>query len=102
MVFLAGFAVPFGEELIFRGIFYKMLRERWGVWPGVLISSLVFGAIHGDLAVGLTAFLLGILLALVFEYSRSLWTSILVHALNNSVKIGLLYLLVELGFSVGG
>jgi membrane protease YdiL (CAAX protease family) len=101
MLFLAGVAAPFGEELLFRGVFYKMLRERWGIWPGVLISSLVFGMIHGDLAVGLTAFLLGILLALVFEYSRSLWTSILVHALNNSIKIGLFYLLVELGFPVG-
>lgn len=101
MLFLAGVAAPFGEELLFRGVFYKMVRERWGIWPGVLISSLVFGIIHVDVAVGLTAFLLGILLALVYEYSRSLWTSILVHAINNSIKIGLLYLLVELGFPLG-
>lgn len=101
LIFLAGFAAPVGEELLFRGVLYTMLRERWGIWPGVLISSLIFGLIHGDLAVGLTAFLLGILLALVFEYSHSLWTSILVHTINNSIKIGLLYLLVELGISVG-
>ncbi|OGO63857.1 MAG: hypothetical protein A2Z45_01775 [Chloroflexi bacterium RBG_19FT_COMBO_55_16] len=97
MLLLAGVVAPFGEELLFRGVFYPLLRDRWGVWPGVLVSSLIFGIIHGDLAVGLTAFLLGIILALVFEYSQSLWTSILVHAINNSAKIALLYLLVKLG-----
>ncbi len=102
MLFLAGFAAPFGEELLFRGILYSMFRERWGIWIGVLVSSFLFGLIHGNLAVGLTGFLLGILTALVFEYSNSLWTAVLVHTLNNSVKIVLLYLLVILGFSVGG
>lgn len=101
MLFLAGFAAPFGEELLFRGILYSMFRERWGIWIGVLVSSLLFGLIHGNLAVGLTGFLLGILTAIVFEYSDSLWTAVLVHALNNSIKIALLYLLVVLGFSVG-
>jgi hypothetical protein len=101
MLFLAGFAAPFGEELFFRGVLYSMLRERWGVWIGVLVSSFLFGLIHGNLAVGLTGFLLGILTALVFEYSKSLWTAVLVHTLNNSIKIGLLYLLVVLGYSVG-
>ena len=101
MLFLAGFAAPFGEELLFRGILYAMLRERWGIWIGVLVSSFLFGLIHGNLAVGLTGFLLGILTALVFEYSKSLWTAVLVHTLNNSIKIGLLYLLVILGYSVG-
>jgi hypothetical protein len=101
MLFLAGFAAPFGEELLFRGILYSMFRERWGIWIGVLVSSFLFGLIHGNLAVGLTGFLLGILTAIVFEYSKSLWTAVLVHTLNNSIKIVLLYLLVILGFSVG-
>jgi hypothetical protein len=97
MLLLAGIVVPIAEELIFRGFLYTFLKERWGVWPGVVISSLIFGIIHADVIVGITAFLLGILLAVLFEYSRSLWTSILVHAINNSAKIALLYLLIELG-----
>jgi hypothetical protein len=101
MLFLAGFAAPFGEELFFRGVLYTMLRERWGIFLGVVVSSLLFGLIHGNLAVGITGFLLGVLAAIVFEYSNSLWTAILVHSINNAAKIGLLYLLVKLGFSVG-
>lgn len=101
MLIMVGFAAPFGEELLFRGILYTMIRERWGILSGVLLSSLIFGLFHGNLAVGITGFLLGILTAIVFEYSHSLWTAVLVHAINNSLKIGLLYLLVSLGFSVG-
>ena len=97
MLLLAGVAVPIAEELIFRGFLYNFLKERWGVWPGVFVSALIFGIIHGNVTVGVTAFLLGILLAVLYEYSHSLWTSILVHAINNSAKIALLYILIELG-----
>lgn len=97
LLLLTGIAVPIAEELIFRGFLYNFLKERWGVWPGVVISSLIFGIIHADFAVGFTAFMLGILLAVLYEYSHSLWTSILVHAINNSAKIALLYILIKLG-----
>jgi membrane protease YdiL (CAAX protease family) len=97
MILLAGILVPIAEELIFRGFLYNFLKERWGVWPGVFISALVFAIIHGNVIVGVTAFFLGIILAILYEYSHSLWTSILFHAVNNSAKIALLYILIVLG-----
>jgi hypothetical protein len=100
MLLLAGIVAPFGEELLFRGVLYTFIRERWGIWLGVLGSSLIFGLIHGNLAVGITGFLLGIAAALVFEYSKSLWTAVIVHAINNSLKIALLYVLVLLGVEI--
>lgn len=100
MLFLAGFAAPLGEELLFRGVLYSFLRERWGVWLSVLVSSFLFGLIHGNIAVGLTGFLLGIVAAIVFECSKSLWTAVIVHSINNSLKIGLLYVLVLLGLEI--
>lgn len=100
MLFLAGFAAPFGEELLFRGVLYTMFRERWAIWISVIASSFLFGLIHGNVAVGLTGFFLGIIAALIFEYSKSLWTAIVVHSINNSLKIGLLYLLVKLGVNI--
>ena len=99
MLLLGGITAPFGEELLFRGVLYPLLRNRWGLWPGVLGSSLIFAVAHGDVAVGVTGLVLGIILALVFEYSRSLWSAVLVHVLNNGLKILLLYILVALGFS---
>lgn len=100
MLILAGIVAPFGEELFFRGVLYSFLRERWGIWIGVFVSSLLFGLMHGNLAVGLTGFLLGIVAALVFEYSQSLWTAVIVHVINNSLKIALLYLLVLFGLEI--
>lgn len=97
MILLAGILVPIAEELIFRGFLYNFLKERWGVWPGVFISALVFAIIHGNVIVGVTAFFLGIILAILYEYSHSLWTSILFHSVNNSAKIALLYILIVLG-----
>ncbi|UCE00893.1 MAG: CPBP family intramembrane metalloprotease [Chloroflexota bacterium] len=100
MLILAGFAAPFGEELLFRGVLYRMFRERWGIWIGIFLSSLLFGIIHGNFAVAITGFIIGVVAAIAFEYSRSLWTAIIIHAINNSLKIGLLYLLVKLGISI--
>jgi membrane protease YdiL (CAAX protease family) len=101
LVLLGGFVVPFAEELLFRGVLYRFIRSRWGVWAGVLLSALIFGGIHLNIAVGTTAFILGIVLALLFEYSHSLWTSVLLHALNNTFRILLLYVLIALGINIG-
>ena len=97
MLLMAGFVAPLAEELFFRGVLYTFLRERWGIWISVFTSSFLFGLIHGDIAVGITGFLLGVVAALVFEFSKSLWTAVIVHVINNSLKIALLYLLVYLG-----
>jgi membrane protease YdiL (CAAX protease family) len=101
MIILAGFVAPFGEELLFRGVFYTLLRGKWSILPSVLLSSFIFGLIHGNIAVGFTGFLLGIVAAIIFEYSKSLWTSILVHSINNSARIALLYILLLFGNSIG-
>jgi membrane protease YdiL (CAAX protease family) len=101
MLLLGGIAAPFGEELLFRGVLFRMVRARWGLWAGVLVSSLIFAALHGHIAVAVSAFVLGLLLALVYHYSGSLWAAVIVHALNNSARIVLLYILVALGLAEG-
>lgn len=100
MVILGGIAVPIAEEILFRGVVYKWMRRSWGLWPGILVSSFLFGIVHIDPSVAGAAFFLGIILALIYEYSRSLWSAILVHAINNSVKIILLYAFVAFGIDI--
>jgi membrane protease YdiL (CAAX protease family) len=101
LILMGGVAVPFAEELFFRGVLYIWFRGHWPVWPSVIVSALIFAVAHLDIAVGLTAFVLGLVLALVYEYSQSLWTSVLIHALNNSLRLILLYILVALGLTTG-
>jgi membrane protease YdiL (CAAX protease family) len=92
MVPLGGFAVPMAEELVFRGLVYRWLRVRWGVAPSAALSAVLFGVVHGQLEVGVGAFLVGIVLALAYERSQSLWPPIIIHAVQNSVSIVLMFL----------
>jgi hypothetical protein len=88
----AGLLAPVAEELYFRGLIYGWFRSRFSLWPAVIVSSAIFALGHIDsIGVVASSFILGLLLALIFERSRSLWLSILVHAANNSLAGVLLY-----------
>ena len=97
MILLGGLAAPFAEELYFRGVLYPWLRQRWGIWISTLSSALVFAMVHGEVSIAGAAFVLGIILAWSYEQSGSLWPSVLIHALNNSFKIILLYFMLAHG-----
>lgn len=94
LIFLGGIAVPFVEELYFRGVLYSFIRERWGVWAGAIISALIFAISHFDIVIGAMAFCLGLFSALAYERSKSLWVSVLIHSASNTLKLLVLYFLV--------
>jgi membrane protease YdiL (CAAX protease family) len=93
MVLMAGLAVPFGEEALFRGILYSWLRDVYGPWFAVFASSLLFGLCHfrWDRTVVVVTFVTGIFLAILYESSGSLWAPIIVHVMNNFPKVALVY-----------
>lgn len=97
MVLLGGLAAPFAEELYFRGVLYPWLRQRWGIWVSAISSSLIFGLVHGEISIAGAAFALGIILAWSYEHSGSLWPPVLIHVINNSFKIFLLYFMLASG-----
>lgn len=94
VLLMGGIVAPIAEELYFRGVLYTWLRQRWGALIAALASSSIFGIAHGNVALSGAAFFLGILLAWVYERSNSLWPAILIHVINNSVKIILLYIML--------
>lgn len=76
--------VPIGEEVFFRGFIYTTLR-RWG-WVGALIlSSVLFAAVHLQVVHFLPILLLGVVLAVLYQRTGSLVASIMVHGVNNLV-----------------
>jgi membrane protease YdiL (CAAX protease family) len=89
---LAGVFAPFCEELYFRGFVYPVLRHRCGTPAAVLITSCLFAAIHFDLVRFLFLALLGALLAIVCEKTRSLLPAIAAHSAYNLASIVLLFL----------
>jgi len=78
---------PLAEETIFRGFIYGWLRRRLPIIPAVVISAAVFSAAHTVLVLALPLFGVGIILALLYEYSDSLVPGAIVHALFNLVGI---------------
>jgi membrane protease YdiL (CAAX protease family) len=75
---------PVLEELLFRGVLYGTLRLRLGPWPATAVSAGVFALAHGYGVIGFASVAMsGVLWAVAYERTRSLWPGILAHALNN-------------------
>lgn len=83
-VLIIGIA-PFVEELFFRGFLYKALKNGIGVWPGALASGAVFGLVHLKPAFFVPLAVLGVILALLYQRTGSIWPCIAVHAANNAI-----------------
>jgi uncharacterized protein len=90
-ILVGGVMVPFAEELFYRGVLYRFMRERWGIWIGALVSAVLFGAAHLKLSLGIAVGIAGFVSALMYERSKSLWPSIIIHVVNNSLKFILFY-----------
>ena len=87
MAFTAVIMAPLVEEPIFRGYLYPVMKRWLGVWPSLLITSLVFAAGHGNVALMLPLFVLGILLVLSYEFTGSILMPIAIHACFNGATV---------------
>lgn len=85
LVFYLTLAVlaPFFEEIVFRGFLYSTLRQYFRPFFSNLISAMAFAFIHFDQGGLLMLFVIGIVLAWVYERSRSLVPSMVAHGLWN-------------------
>lgn len=71
------------EEIYFRGFIQTSLRARWGAGWALVITSIIFAAMHGNIHYFHLYFLLGLIFGWVYEMSGTLWASIACHVLNN-------------------
>jgi membrane protease YdiL (CAAX protease family) len=86
-VLIIGLGPGIGEELWCRGFLGRGLVGRHGVVMGVILTSLFFGAIHGDPHQGMMAAIMGMVLHFSYLMTRSLWVPMLLHFLNNSLSV---------------
>ena len=82
-----GIITPTAEELMFRGILYKRFRERQGFWYSALWSSMLFSLMHVNATQMVYTFLLGVLLAYLYEKFKSLRAPVLLHILLNTGSV---------------
>jgi len=92
-LFMIALLASVGEELIFRGILVRIFVE-WtkNVHLGVVISAILFSALHLQFYGFLPRFVLGLVLGYLFIRSGTLWVPILVHFVNNAMAVVLTYL----------
>lgn len=83
-------APALGEELIFRGLIGRGLIARWGVFAGMVITSALFGLLHVNPAQALAVIPLGFAMHFAYLTTRSFWSPVLLHLLNNSFAVLLL------------
>lgn len=94
MVVMVVIIAPILEEIIFRGIIMKgMLNGGSKLWVAVLVSSLLFGLVHGNPWQFAGAVLLGAVFGLVYYKTKTLLLPVLLHAFNNLTAV----LMVEYG-----
>lgn len=77
---------PITEELVFRGLIMTDLRKVMKAFPAVLISAILFGAIHlmtGSIITAIHAMFGGLIFGLAYEKTGSLFTAIAAHLAGN-------------------
>jgi len=87
MLFWPVVFAPLVEEFVFRGILLQRWGVTWGLRWGLVASSVLFGGLHFNNPVGLTAF--GFVMGLLYLQTRSLWVPIVCHSLNNLIVVGI-------------
>lgn len=84
---------PIAEEVLFRGLLYNALRRRMAPLIAVVLQALVFALLHyhmpeTNVIYLLVIFVSGVVLAGVYEWRKTIWSPIALHALMNFAFAG--------------
>lgn len=82
---------PILEEVFFRGYLFGKLRQKATLWLSILITSLLFAVLHGQVNVGIDTFVLSIFACLVVEAKGSLYPAVILHMLKNGLAFWVLF-----------
>lgn len=84
---VAGVLAPIVEELVFRGLIYRRIRYYLNIKWGILLSSLFFGIYHGNVVQCIYAFLMGVIMAYIYEKYHSIAWPIIFHSVANVLSV---------------
>ena len=88
--FTAVVTAAISEELLCRGLLFEVLNKRWGVTSSIFFSALFFGLIHFDPATAVIALVAGMIFGVLYVRTSSLYTTIIIHAINNALAFALI------------
>lgn len=92
---------PIAEEIIFRGWLYNKLRRRlstqmsnvWGMLISIFLVSLLFGAVHRQLNVGINVFAMSVIACGLREVTGTIYAGMFLHIIKNGIAFYLLFVL---------
>jgi membrane protease YdiL (CAAX protease family) len=99
-LFLIAVIPAIGEELMFRGVFQRILND-WtkNIHIAIWISAILFSAMHMQFYGFLPRMLMGALFGYLFYWSGSIWIPILAHFINNALAVSL-HFLMNRGYNI--
>ena len=83
MILVVGIIGPICEELMFRGIVFHRLKDWVKPQAAIAISALLFGIYHGNVVQFFYATCMGVMLAIIYDKTGTLWISIVAHIAAN-------------------
>jgi hypothetical protein len=87
VLFLVSVLAPIGEELLFRGMLYPLLRRQWGAVAAITANAVIFAGAHLIWQLFPALLVIGLLLAFLREWSKSVYPCILYHFLQNTLAV---------------
>ncbi|WP_412028785.1 CPBP family intramembrane glutamic endopeptidase [Deinococcus yunweiensis] len=89
MLLAAGLLVPLAEEVAFRGLMMRGQERAAGFTVAALATTAAFAVAHGVPASVAGILPLAYVLARLVQHTGSIWNAVIVHALNNTLSVGL-------------
>ncbi|MDF2886055.1 MAG: Abortive infection protein [Lacrimispora sp.] len=83
----SGFIIPAAEELIFRGMMFASLRDKFSFGLSAVVSAGLFGLYHGNLPQGVYAFIIGLAAAWLYERTKALSAPFMLHISANLLSL---------------
>ena len=84
---IAAVVAPLAEETFFRGFAFQVIKKRYGCGWGIFLSALLFSLAHLSPSGLVPIFILGLMLAWLYNKTQSIWPCIIVHAAYNSIAL---------------
>lgn len=92
MLLITGFFAPFVEEFVFRGLFHREFEKITTPVLSIIVSAVLFGVMHLNLNQMCYAIVLGLFFAYANNCSRSIYSSVIMHTVLNTINVIMLIL----------
>jgi len=87
IIISSGIIGPIYEEILFRYILYNRLKNKYSIKKSILITTLIFSLIHLSPINIIYAFVLGLIINIMYEKHHNILSSIIIHIAANTIAI---------------